>query len=277
MKDYSNKKFDIIILAGQSNAEGNGIHNVSEEIFSGEREYELIDKNPAYISVENGSTKLTITIPTECDLSRLKERRVGDVLAADISMTFANEYVKEFLEDGRDLLVVKAAVGGTGFEENQWGIGNLLYERLIHMTDKALSLNKENRVIAMLWHQGEHEVFRNENFTPSEKHDFSYNAFKEQNSALRARYGNFYIIAGEFVNDWADKNRPQSEIIERAIKDVCNDMDKAAVASSEGLLSNDQAIKNGDKIHFSAQSIYEFGKRYYALFKELKEKTELSN
>ena len=190
---------------------------------------------------------------------------------ADFSETFADRYVKEFLKNGRKVLIVKAAVGGSGFAKEQWGIGKPLLLRLYEMVDYALSLNKENRVVALLWHQGEHDAFENPQFNSQERYDFYFNNFTDQTKEIRSRYNHadFPVITGEFVNDWAGKWKEQCDTVERALKDACTKLGKADNVSSEGLLSNDQSIHNGDDIHFCADSVYELGRRYYDSYKKI--------
>ncbi|MBQ6980137.1 MAG: hypothetical protein IJQ07_05775 [Clostridia bacterium] len=276
MELRSEMKFDIIILAGQSNAEGHGIRTESEKEIINERVYQLVDKNPIFFcGNEKGETVLNITIPTEMIIDISRDRKTGDnEYRADLTKTFSEEYIKNGnLAKDRNLLIVKAAVGGTGFMLKQWGVGNTLSNRLFEMTDYALSLNKDNRIVAFLWHQGEHDVVESPEMQFAERYEFYFNHFFTQMKAVRARYADFKfpIIAGEFVNDWADKHKEPCDAVEKATRDVCLKIGDAAVVSSDGLLSNDQNIKNGDDIHFSVNSVYELGKRYYAQFVNLLE------
>lgn len=72
------------------------------------------------------------------------------------------------------------------------------------------------------------------------------------------------------VNDWANKNKQNTSVIENATKRVCADVGFAGTASSDGLLSNAQTIEgNPDDIHFCADSIEELGKRYFAIYKSI--------
>lgn len=266
--------YDIIILAGQSNAEGNGIRTAEDREIINENVYQLVDKNPARVyENEKGETILDIKMPTETVLEIAHDRKAGDTLyMTDFARTFAEKYIGSgYLANGRKILIVKAAIGGTGFAKKQWGVGNPLSDRLFIMVDKALSLNKDNRIVAFLWHQGEHDAFENANFTTQEKYDFYYNNYTEQIKNIREHYKgyDFPVIAGEFVNDWASKNKFQCDAVEKATKDACLKIGNAAVVSSEGLLSNDQKIHNGDDIHFCAESLYELGERYYAQFSNL--------
>lgn len=269
-----NEKFDIIILAGQSNAEGNGLHKDAERNIISDKVYQLIDKNPAYISEDSEKRAiLNITMPVEMKITLAEERAAAGGFAADISETFASDYIAGgYLEDGRKILIVKTAVGGSGFAKNQWGVGKPLLDRLFQMVDYALSLNSENRIVALLWHQGEHDAFENADFTPEERCNFYKTVFMAQTNEIRKRYSahQFPVITGEFVNDWASKWKVQCDAVEKALKDACEELGNAGICTSEGLLSNDQSIKNGDDIHFCADSVYELAHRYYEKFKTIK-------
>ena len=269
-----NNKFDIIIVAGQSNAEGNGIKEDDKEIIS-DKVYQIADKN--HIGTKdlgNGKVIIDMVYPTEMVLEKAHERTdATGKKFADFSETFANCYIDGgFLEKGRKVLIIKTAVGGTGFARKEWGVGNILFERLNLMTDYALKLNKENRIVAFLWHQGEHDAFENANLSADERYNFYRENFAKQTLAFRKKYGKeIPVIAGEMVNSWAElsENKSKCDAVEKATKDVCSAVDIAGVVSSEGLISNDDAFKNGDNLHFCADSIYELGRRYYSLFEKI--------
>lgn len=259
--------FDVIILAGQSNAEGNGIMDMTEEDGITDKAYELVDKNPAYIyTTENGGWAFELTVPTETVLKRAAYRTDGKVKYADLSGEFANAYAQHCLKGDRKILIVKTPIGGTGFTKKQWGVGNILSDRLFTMVDKALALGGDNKVVGLLWHQGEHDAFERADKTAKEIYDYYTEKFTEQMLAIRARYGNMPIIAGEFVNEWADANKRECDAVETATKDVLRKLGNSAVVSSEGLMSNNQKCGNGDGIHFCADSVKELGKRYYEAF-----------
>ncbi len=270
--NFSNKKFDVVILAGQSNAEGNGViqGKLPQPL---DNVYQEIDKNPSYINEEvKDSPKLIVTLPVECEIQNYQERTNGKDSFADLAKGFALDYISSGkLKEGRDIIIIKAAVGGTGFSRNEWGITSPLYERLKQMTDAVLSLNPENRIVAFLWHQGEHDAFENAQFNDSERYDFYYNHFKEQTLDYLKRYSQFKfpVIAGEVNKDWGAEYRHQCDAVEKATKDVIKEIGFGGVALSDGLISNDQAIKNGDKAHFSAEAICEFGRRYFNIYREL--------
>ena len=266
--------FDVIVLAGQSNAEGNGIKKDKTEFLS-DNVYQIVDKN--YIglkTLDNGKVVIDMVYPTEIVFEKAHERPDGKGGSlADFSETFAKRYMEDGrLKNGRKVLIVKTAVGGTGFARHEWGIGSPLYERLNYMLDYALGLNAENRIVAFLWHQGEHDAFENAQLNNAERYDFYYKNFVAQIEDFRKKYGvNIPVIAGEFVDDYAEKseNKNNCDVVESALYAATDDIKKAKTVSSKGLLSNDETFHNGDNAHFCAESLYEFGKRYYSAFSEI--------
>lgn len=266
--------FDIIVMAGQSNSEGNGVKTDDKEFIS-DKVYQLADKNPIAVKVlDDGKTIIDMVYPTETVFEQAHERIVGDnKKMADFSETFAKYYIeKGYLKKDRKILIIKTAVGGTGFARNEWGLGGILYKRLCDMVDSGLKMNNNNRIVAFLWHQGECDAFENSQFTTDERYKFYYENFKKQVIDFREKYGkDIPVIAGEFVNHWAElpENKTQCDAVESALKGVCKDIGNAAVVSSEGLISNDEAVHNGDNIHFCAESVYELGKRYFKAFDKI--------
>lgn len=130
------------------------------------------------------------------------------------------------------------------------------------MVDYALSLSVESRVVAFLWHQGEHDAF--EGLKPSlynEKLTYLLNFIRE-------RYGReIPFVAGDFVNEWKSKNLEIcNPIVEEARKVVKNNV-KAGFVETSDLPSNNQNMGNGDDIHFCRQSLYELGERYFKAFR----------
>ena len=266
--------YDIIVIAGQSNAEGNGIKKDNSEVLSSDV-FHLVDKNSIGLKVlEDKKVIIDMVYPTNMILEKAHERVNADnKKMADFAETFAKCYIDGgCLKEGRKVLIIKTAVGGTGFARHEWGIGSILFERLNLMVNYGLKLNKGNRIVALLWHQGEHDAFENAEFSAKERYDFYSKRFKEQTLAFRNKYGNdIPVIAGEFVNSWAElpENKAKCDAVEKATKDVLREIGKGSVVSSEGLLSNDDAFGNGDNVHFCAESIYELGRRYYSAFEEI--------
>lgn len=257
-------KYDIIIQAGQSNAEGFGI--------GPDRAEYVANPNVLYLEAEKTVTPLPVSVAVEfadtpyqiqeADYRMGEQGKIGD-----FALSFANEYVKNgYLEEGRKLLIVRAAVGGTGYKTGQWGEGNILEEKMFELTDYALGLNPGNRVVAFLWHQGETEVL-----AQNEPERFG-EQFKRTLQRVRAAYGkDFPILAGEFTEKFVEKYPEYSAKILSVLKDTVNGMENAATVGTKWLFSNEDAVKNGDFYHFSREALRFLGARYFYVFEQLRE------
>ena len=255
-------KFDIIIQAGQSNSEGYGLGPVEKEYIPTDKVWQL------------DAPKRVTSLPTCMDIVYLDEPLVLKVAeetegengkVGNFGLTFSEEYIKAgMLEEDRAILIVRAGVGGTGFFRKEWGLDSLLYNKLIELVDYALSLNEENRVVALLWHQGECDSA--EKNSPEKFGE----ALKAQMLDTRARYGEIPIIAGDFVNEWKSKNLELCNPIVAKIKETIAELGNGGFVETADLPSNNQKTGNGDDIHFCRESQYVLGRRYFEIFKNCK-------
>ena len=251
--------YDIVIIAGQSNAEGTGIGPVSEDYKENEDILYLTGKVCDIMREDDREISYpdkTLTI----DVAREFEGENGK--RGDLSLSFANEYVKHgLLAENRKVLIVRAALGGTGYQRKQWGSGCVVEERMHEMIEYALALHKSNRIVAFLWHQGEHDAF--EGNTPEH--------YKEQLAktmhTVRERYHceDAPFIAGDFCNEWKSKNLSQCSPIVNVIREVFSG-EKYGFVETSDLLSNNQKLGNGDDIHFCRDALHTLGKRYFEAY-----------
>lgn len=259
-------KYDIIIVAGQSNAEGNGLGIVRHPYKEDKRILALRDKNKSLIGFDDKGFLRIGDLQPEIVVAR--ERTAGDGnKIADLGLPFAREYVKNgLLKDGRKLLIVYAAVGGTGFAKYQWGEGSVLQARLFKMVDYALSQGEDNKIVAFLWHQGEHDAAENQDLSLKTKEAYYYEKFGHLVDCLISKYGKMPVIAGGFCKEWAGGECAEHcKVINKATKRVLKDVGGVFVKTDD-LLSNNQSVGNGDNIHFCRKSIYDLGKRYFKAF-----------
>ena len=247
LMNFSEKAFDIIIQAGQSNSEGYGFGDVEN----------ACQPNPN-VWYLNGD--FTITHATEMV--------VNNGIQSNFALTFAQRYIdNNLLSEGRELLILRCAVGGTGFLDNRWNLSGDLYLRMMDMISTSLSLNPSNRLVAFLWHQGENDALSNANFNTH------YNNLSTLLNKVVTTFNvpDIPFIAGDFVHDWKDKNQEICEPVINAIKTVCDEHKNGRFVESEGLKSNAQVIPTNhplgwgdtDVIHFSRSSLYELGNRYF--------------
>jgi hypothetical protein len=266
--------YDIIIVAGQSNAEGVGAGDEGMAFQENERILELRDIQPhGYAPGPDGKDVLMVKRPWDLRLQTARETGTP-IVRANFGLYFAEEYLRRgYLAEGRKILLIRCGVGGTGFSRPEWGEGNVMEECLYDMIAYALK-EKDSKVVAFLWHQGEHDAFENAHFTPEQRQAFYYEKLGSFVARTRKRFDipKVPFIAGEFVHEWWDTNVENCNAILRATREVCEADGYAGVASSEGLQSNNERHGDEDVIHFCRFACKEFGLRYFEIFENIRRK-----
>lgn len=245
--DFTKDKFDIIIQAGQSNSEGWGY---------GETDAPYMPNDLVWYM--NGNFTI----------SQAAEIVIENEIRSTLVLSFAREYIANgLLDEGRKLLVLRTAEGGTAFSDHRWDRTGDLYLRMLDMIHTALELNDENRIVAFLWHQGETDAMMNASY---ETH---YENLTYLLSTVRSKFQieDIPFIAGDFVQQWKNENLEISEPIISAIRAVCMDHKNCAFVETEGLPSNMQELHRftqgwEDHVHFSRKSLYCLGQRYFEKF-----------
>ena len=266
--------YDIIILGGQSNAEGNGLGKTDRPFIPDERILMMRDGGKyGYEEQSDGTMKYFVTEPYTFVTETARERNDGERDYGMFVLSFAKKYVEAgLLEDGRKLLIINGTSGGTGFAGKQWGVGRVLHDRLTRMIGEAKGEN--DRVVAFLWHQGEHDAFENADFDFATRHDYYFNHLSATVNDVRKLCGSDEIpfIAGEFVSEWRDKeeNSRACEAVLSATADVCKTLGNGKLVMARDLKSNNQTVNNGDDIHFCRDALVTLGERYFDAFTEIK-------
>lgn len=273
MEEIKNYVYDIIVLAGQSNAEGNGF---------GSDDYNFLDsdkidflKGEFSYSVKNdefGNKYLDLKLSEDYYIEQAKYRiddngnEVGNFI-----LPFANEYRKKHLQNGRKVLIVQTAIGGTGFSKNHWGKGDVLFDRMLKMVRYALSLNGKNRLVAFLWHQGEHDTVENAQLNFEQRKEFYYQKLNETLTTFRKEFGNVPFVCAGFTRLWFEKHIEQCKAVYEAIEKVVRENKKTAfVSNTHDLKSNAEQVGNDDQAHFSKEALSILGLRYYKNWSKLK-------
>ena len=251
--EWKREAFDVVIQAGQSNSEGCGLGPVTDPFVPSPEIWYLnpdLTVSPAQEAVWEGQT-------------------IGN-----FSLSFAAAYQKTGrLAEGRKLLIIRSAVGGTGFVDHHWGLQDDLFIRMMEMTRAALGGNPANRLKALLWHQGETDALGlpEQGLSPEEifwRHKQNLTALVQ---AVRTEFqaGALPFVAGNFVPQWVGENQAICEPVVRAMRTVCDRIGHAAFVETDGLESNHQRIGNGDTIHFCREAQNLRGERYYQAFSRM--------
>lgn len=285
--------YDVILIAGQSNAVGFGCGPATD------------------VSTANDSNIHEVMPDGSISYAREPLSHApmdGGKAGKGFGMTFARLYAAK-LPSNRRVLLVPVALGGTSIMQWDNRIEDLdfktptngadpipddttqLYDTLVRQTRHALASNfagSDNRIVALLWHQGETDMlFMNNKKDPINK---TMNSVATYDSRLRKligliratfpEQGHFPVIVGElgrfFETSFPGPNGLTA--FNAGLASLAKTTTKMAVVPSVGL-TNGASIKcsifpipslpDGDPVHFNAQSQVEFGKRYFAAFSKL--------
>jgi len=270
----SNEKFDIILLGGQSNSSGYGEGPVTKEYVPNERVLLMEnDAVPFYAVPESGSPYrfvMKFLNPAARNTVRIADEVLCDYgKISSLAITFAENYAAKCLAPDRKVLIIDSGYGGTGFTCPGWGVGNPLHNRMLDMVSLALSCNPENRLVAFLWHQGEHDVVENEEVGCDP--DTLYRTHKAN---LKAMLDDFYtkfncksvpFITGGFCNEWYQSHKICADAVMKAIRESAEAVGGRYLDLSD-LTSNNQVLSNGDVIHFSRESQHIMGSRFFGQY-----------
>ena len=267
-----NTKYDIIILAGQSNAEGCGLGEDDYQFLPSEK-IDLLkgDFSSSVKKTEYGNEYLGLKLSENYYIEQAKyKKNEHENDLGCFALPFANEYKNNILAENRKVLIIQSAIGGTGFSKNHWGVDNILYDRLCKMTRFALSLNNENRLVAFLWHQGEHDSFENEQLNFEERKEFYYNKLSEMLTTFRKEFGNVPFVCAGFTRQWFESYSVQCQAVYDATQKVINENEITAfITNTQDLKSNAEKVGNDDTVHFCKESQSILGLRYYNKWREI--------
>ena len=264
-----NDALDIIVLAGQSNGEGYGLGDTDTPFRPTAKILSMHDTdNQGYLVNEKRYNHFAIKMPRDYVIGIAEERYSTTGKIGCFALRFAELYSEKYLKEGRRVLVIQAAVGSTGFAKGHWGLGEVLYERLLDMCREALAMNSENRIVAVLWHQGEHDAIFKPHITMEERREWHYGNLSALIGDFRAKFGTHPFIMGGFTDEWSARCDRYTAVLEAELR-IKDELDSIGFADSTGLSTNNQTLGNGDVFHFSRNSLGILGERYFAEYEKL--------
>lgn len=222
------------LLIGQSNMAGRGYLN----------EAHAIDKSRIY-TLRNGRW-MKMFRPINPD------RRFSGVSLAE---SFAEAYAKKH---DVDVGLICCADGGTKL--SQWMPGELLFDNAVNNAKLAA---RTSEIVGVLWHQGESDSTEELYPTYQARLEAMMQALREE-----LNLHDVPIILGglgDYLEFYPLKNYVH---INHALQNIAASNELFGFASAEGLTSNP------DNLHFNAQSLYDFGLRYFEAFEKLNNQTE---
>ena len=270
----TSQPLDIIIMAGQSNMEGNGLgcpekaYKPTPDILMMNGKLNTRVEKKAY-----GNAYLVVDYSKEYTIGVADERTEGNLSRYSLALRFAELYKRNDLKEGRGLLLLQTSVGGTGFAKGHGGVGGTLSERMLDMVSEALKMNSQNRVVAFLWHQGEHDAYEGAALSKDELRESYENGLSTLISRTRAAIGEVPFISAGFTHCWMLEYPEQNEIVLSVTERLCSELNKAAfIRNTLDLSVNDELVSDGDTVHFSRPALITLGERYYEAFSKIKDK-----
>lgn len=244
LNDFRN--FDVVLIAGQSNTDSGlgldlSIDTTAKEVYQLGRfdtcNWKIIKAiEPLHHHDRNGS-------------------KIG------FALTFANQYVKsKLLENGRNLLLVPCGFGGTGFKDKRWNKGNDLYNDAIKRVNFILKGNVNNKLVAILWHQGENDVYL---MTDDQyKKSLDNMIFNMRKDIVRASDSVPFILGG-MVPFWAEQDIKRFNR-QKVIESTPDRIRFCGYANPERPFLLQKVNDWEDMIHYDAIQQRELGKRYFS-------------
>ncbi len=229
------------LLIGQSNMAGRGFINEVEPI-----------TNTRIKVMRNGKWR-DMFVPVNPD------RPFSGINLAE---SFCDEYTKEH---DCEVGIIPCADGGTSL--SQWAEGGLLFDHAVY---QCMLAQRTSVISGILWHQGEGDC-------AEELYPLYYEKFTKLITALRTRLGlekTPLLIGGlgDFLKECtineALKNYNKVNV---ALEKAACDLDVAGFVPATNLTANP------DMLHFNAQSLREFGVRYYNVYRELEKVAVLNS
>ena len=224
------------LLIGQSNAAGRGFME----------EAKPLDTLDGRIKVLRNGRWQTAFRPINFD------REFSGTCLAE---SFAVEYALS--HEGVDVGIIPCADGGT--QLSQWLPGEILFDNAVNCAKLAM---RTSNIKAILWHQGESDC-------TNEKIALYKERFTLIMDTLRKELGmpELPIIIGE-LGEYLKEHEKWQNIrdnyprVNEKLHELAESYPNSAIVSGAELPSNP------DKLHFSADSLVEFGKRYYKAYEK---------
>ena len=219
---------DSFLLIGQSNMAGRGLISEAREI----------DNSHIY-TLRNGRWHRMFR-PIHSD------RRTAGV---SLGESFAQAYAEKH---GTDVGLICCADGGTKL--SQWQKGELLYE---HAVAQAKLAQRTSVIKGILWHQGEGDCAIELASTYKERLLKMLCDLREDLNLTDVP-----VIVGELGDFLADcplsPHLVNYTLINAQLREIAMENADIGCAEAKGLGANE------DLLHFNAESLYEFGLRYFA-------------
>ena len=222
------------LLIGQSNMAGRGRLEEAPQI------------NAERIKVLRNGRWQPMYRPINCD------RAFSGTCLAE---SFAERYAEKY---NVDVGLICCADGGTKLD--QWVPGGLLYDNAVYQARLA---DRTSTIAGVLWHQGEGDSNPKDAPLYQQKFEHIMASFRKDLNLYDVPF--LLGALGEFLPLFDSVMGEHAIIVNNALEKIAKENPMTGFVSAEGLGANP------DNLHFNAQSLFEFGCRYFDVFETLRD------
>lgn len=173
----------------------------------------------------------------------------------NLAESFAEAYASKY---GVDVGLIPCADGGTSLE--QWKEGGLLFDNAVSQAKLA---SRTSTIAGVLWHQGEMDCEESLALSYQPRFEAIMNALRKELDL----YDVPFLLGGlgDFLADCPhDPYVHNYKSVNAQLAKTARENLMTGFVSAEGLESKE------DQLHFNANSLYEFGLRYFVEFEKLR-------
>jgi len=185
-----------------------------------------------------------------------------------IAMTFAKLYKNDYLTTGRKIVIIPCGKGSSGFINNFWNPGDTLYEDAVFRTNKVLSQNPNNRLVAILWQQGEADTW-NLNYDVNLD-----NMITNLRNDISGDISNVPFLLGGMVPYWMniadDTGIVRKKRTNDIIVDTQNRLDYCAYVDPTLPTVIEKVNPEVESVHYDATCLRTLSNRYFLEYKKFR-------
>ena len=222
------------LLIGQSNMAGRGYL------------HEAVEVDNSHIKVLRNGRWVKMFRPINPDRS---------FSGVSLGERFAERYAQKY---DVDVGLICCADGGTKI--GQWQPGEILLDHAIYQAQLA---SRTSTIAGVLWHQGESDC--SDPLLRANYEQGFLRIMDELKNKLDLHDVPFLIGGlGDYLVDYAGADCRGYREINETLERIAQNNPMTGFVTAEGL------TPNPDNLHFSAQSLYEFGNRYFEVFEQVR-------
>lgn len=178
------------------------------------------------------------------------------------AMTFAMNYLQNYWEGGRPVLLIPAAKEGSSFYAKEWSKGDPLYNDIVERVKFVLNKYPGSKVRAFLWHQGESDVYWGRDY--AQLLDKMITNMRKDVAGSSGE--SIPFIIGGLVPYWVNQ-RNDRKITDSVIMETPTRVANTIYVSAREPFIISKPDNTVDAVHFNAEGQRILGQRYFQAYK----------